>query len=165
MEFVAVIYMLVYAASGVALANLVVPVDRPAKRAALGLAFGLALLMWLPALVSFITGFTPAAQYIALGLDAALLVISVLLYRRRGGLATMCAWRGELRVAATCLPLVLVLWALMLNHVITPASDGSLHSGQSTYGDMCMHLGFISSISVQETFPPEYSIMPGVSVG
>ena len=165
MEFVAVIYMLVYAASGVALANLVVPVDRPAKRAALGLAFGLALLMWLPALVSFVTGFTLAAQYISLGLDAALLVISVLLYRRRGGLATRCAWRGELRVAATCLPVVLVLWALMLNHVITPASDGSLHSGQSTYGDMCMHLGFISSISVQETFPPEYSIMPGVSVG
>lgn len=53
----------------------------------------------------------------------------------------------------------------MLNHVIVPASDGSLHSGQSTYGDMCMHLGIISSISVQQSFPPEYSLLPGTAIG
>lgn len=41
MEFVAVIYMLVYAASGVALANLVVPVDRPASERLWGWPSGL----------------------------------------------------------------------------------------------------------------------------
>lgn len=43
-------------------------------------------------------------------------------------------------------------------------SDGSLHTGQATYGDMNMHIGFITSIAKQHTFPPEYSIYPGIKL-
>lgn len=39
--------------------------------------------------------------------------------------------------------------------------DGSMHTGQSTYGDMNMHFSFITSIANQQTFPPEYSLLPG----
>ena len=140
--------------------------ERPLLRAAAGLAFGLALLMWLPALCAFALGFTLLAQYIALALAAALLALCALLIRRRPSLGVeRFSLKRERRALISCAPLVLLTWVLMLNHVITAASDGSLHSGQSTYGDMCMHLSFITSISVQEFFPPEYSIMSGEALG
>lgn len=49
-------------------------------------------------------------------------------------------------------------------HTILPNIDGSLHTGQATYGDMNMHIGFITSIAKQHIFPPEYSIYPGVKL-
>lgn len=166
MEIVALIYLAVFAASGIAIVRLVLPGDRPLKRAVMGLAAGLALLMWLPALCAFVLGFNLAAQYAALALDAALLA-AALIYGRRGRAEALRRFSllGERRALLTCVPVILLIWVLMLNHVITPASNGALHSGQSTYGDMCMHLGFITSISVQEKFPPDYSIMSGVDVG
>ena len=168
MELVSIVYAAVFALAGLAAARLLLPETRPLKRAAAGLSFGLALLMWLPALAAFCMGFTAAAQLAALAAAAALLFAAALLIRRReAGLPRRerFSLRGEARCLVSCLPLIVLIWALMLNHVITPASDGSLHSGQSTYGDMCMHLGFISSISAQRAFPPEYSILPGVEVG
>ena len=35
------------------------------------------------------------------------------------------------------------------------------YTGQCTFGDMAMHLGFITSIAQQGVFPPDYSILPG----
>ena len=168
MEFVALIYTSIFALAGLALSRLLLPETEAVKRAAMGLAFGLALLIWLPALFSFALGFTLAAQYLALAPAAALLIAAAVLLRRREGAPLRrrrFSLRGSARWMLTCLPLIAIIWVLMLNHVITPASDGSLHSGQSTYGDMCMHLGFITSISVQQKFPPDYSIMSGASVG
>ena len=166
MELVALIYISIFAAAGLALARLVLGGERPLLRITAGLAFGLALLMWLPALCAFALGFTLLAQYIALALAAALLALCALLIRRRPSLGVeRFSLKRERRALISCAPLVLLTWVLMLNHVITAASDGSLHSGQSTYGDMCMHLSFITSISVQEFFPPEYSIMPGEALG
>lgn len=58
-----------------------------------------------------------------------------------------------------------VIFAYCLNtHTILLNSDGSLHTGQATYSDMNMHIGFITSIAKQHTFPPEYSIYPGVKL-
>lgn len=42
--------------------------------------------------------------------------------------------------------------------------DGALYTGQCTYGDMAMHLSFITSIAGQQTFPPEYNLLPGTPV-
>ncbi len=163
MWLVAILYLGIFSAAGVAVARLAVGGAMTLRLFSLGLALGLALLMWLPALLSFLLGFTIAAQYIALALAAVLLIAAVILLRRRRGL--YAHERFNYRALVVCAPLIIIIWVLMLNHVITPASDGSLHSGQSTYGDMCMHLGFITSISVQQTFPPEYSIMAGIDVG
>lgn len=56
--------------------------------------------------------------------------------------------------------LIYFIYCLM-THTIPVSDDGSMHTGQATYGDMNMHLGFITSIAGQESFPPEYSICPG----
>lgn len=161
LELAALLYLLVFAASGVCVSGLVFRGDRPVLRLWLGLVAGLVMLMWFPALFAFISGsFDIWAQLAALVL--ALILGAVCL--RLGGRPRL-SLAGERRFLLSILPLVLIGWVLMLNHVIVPASDGSLHSGQSTYGDMCMHLGIISSISVQQSFPPEYSLLPGTAIG
>lgn len=73
--------------------------------------------------------------------------------------------RDLVPLLVTIVPLVAVGWILHANHTITNASDGSLHVGQCTFGDLCMHLSFITSISVQKTFPPNYSLLPGTPLG
>lgn len=130
----------------------------------MGLSFGLALLMWLPALFAFVMGFTVAAQLLALGLAAAIGVLFAVLGRKRAHTGRF-KLREERAFLLTVLPIIFVGTVLMLNHNIVNASDGSLHVGQCTYGDLCMHLGFITSISVQKTFPPMYSILPDTRLG
>jgi hypothetical protein len=49
----------------------------------------------------------------------------------------------------------------MFNHILMPYSGGAVSSGQSTYGDLQMHLGFVTSIAEQKDFPPEYCFLSG----
>ncbi len=59
------------------------------------------------------------------------------------------------------LPVTLVIWVLMTNHILAPFPDGGVSSGQSTYGDLNMHLSFVTSIAEQGKFPPEYCQLSG----
>jgi hypothetical protein len=59
------------------------------------------------------------------------------------------------------LPITLVICVLMFNHILMPYSGGAVSSGQSTYGDLQMHLGFVTSIAEQKDFPPEYCFLSG----
>ena len=56
LEFAALLYLLVFAASGVCVSGLVFRGDRPVLRLWLGLVAGLVMLMWFPALFAFISG-------------------------------------------------------------------------------------------------------------
>ncbi len=58
------------------------------------------------------------------------------------------------------LPISLVIWVLMTNHILAPV-DGAVASGQCTYGDLQMHLGFVTSIAEQGKFPPQYAFLAG----
>ena len=64
MEFLALLYILVYIISGFLVARRVLP-EGGVGGTALGLAAGLAMLMWLPALFSFVLGFTVLSQLLA----------------------------------------------------------------------------------------------------
>lgn len=63
------------------------------------------------------------------------------------------------------LPVSLIIWVLLFNHILLPAADGSVTTGQSTFGDLRLHMSLITSIAEQKTFPPDYSIMPGHVIG
>ena len=169
MEILSVLYLIVFAFSGVLIAELVFAKDKPLKRAFFGLVFGLAMLLWLPVIYAFIMDFTVTAQLLALFTAAAAGIVCILIKNRK-------VKSGKLKVnrekyenlkpfLLTVIPLALIGIILHCNHTITSASNGSLHVGQCTYGDLCMHLGFISSITVQKTFPPDYSLMPGTALG
>ena len=66
---------------------------------------------------------------------------------------------------ALIIPISLIIWVLMTNHILAPLENGGVSSGQSTYGDLHLHLSFVTSIAEQHAFPPDYSIMPGHIIG
>ena len=72
--------------------------------------------------------------------------------------------RRQLAVmAAVGLPLTALSAYLQYTHCIMPASDGSFWCGQSTYGDLCMHLSFITSLE-NMSFPPTYNLLAGTAL-
>ncbi len=160
-NLLAALYLAAFACCGLLCANALFRKTDPLARLWLGLALGLAMLLWFPALFTFLFGFTLAAQLCALGLALAL-----------GAAAAFFARRGQdYRVKgtalspflATVLPLFLLSAVLLSTHTIV-SRDGALWVGQSTYGDLAMHLGFITSIAEQGTFPPMYSICPDTAL-
>jgi len=165
--------LIVYLLLGLALAWRFLPSFRGPVKCWLGLAFGCALLMWLPCLAAFIWGFTFPAQLAALG--AALAGIAAICaeyaVRCRQDPLDICARlrRTELsradRAGLLASVFITLFCAYLLHtHVLRPGEDGGLWVGQSTYGDLGMHLGFAESLFRQGTFPPEYSIYPGQPV-
>ena len=65
-ELLSVCYVALFAASGIGLSRLLFYREKPLVRIWLGLAFGLAMLMWLPALFSFALEFYLPAQLLGL---------------------------------------------------------------------------------------------------
>lgn len=160
-ELFSIVYLGLFACSGIAAARWLFYRERPLVRIWLGLAFGMAMLIWFPALTSFALGFTMLSQMLGLALCVAVGAVCFLLSRRRS--LTAAPWQDELPALISCGMLFLFCMALLSTHVIAER-DGALYVGQSTYGDLAMHLGFISSIATQGTFPPMYSICPDKAV-
>lgn len=63
--------------------------------------------------------------------------------------------------AAVVVPVALVICILMTNHILAPYEGGGVASGQCTFGDLQMHLGFVTSIAEQGEFPPNYAFLSG----
>ena len=67
------------------------------------------------------------------------------------------------------LPLALVVPLLMLSvylqytHTLREV-DGALHVGQTTYGDLCLHLGIATGLQ-GSAYPPDYTLIPDVLLG
>jgi hypothetical protein len=158
---ISLVYLLLFALSGIGVSNLVFYRERPLVRVWLGLAFGLLMLIWLPALFSFALGFILIAQVLGLTVGCAIGAVCYWYSRRKS--LTFVPWKNELPVLISGGLLFVLCLVLLSSHTIAER-DGALYVGQSTYGDLAMHLGFISSIATQGTFPPMYSICAGVPV-
>lgn len=159
-------YFLLFQLSGVLLIFLLYRQENPLTKLLIGSVTGLIALMWLPALFSFFFGFTLLSH-----LCAALTTLPVFFFAFRRRTVLVKSFRNlsasfkEHRLFFMILFFFLILWGYLLHtHTLLPHADGSIWAGQCTYGDMNMHLGFITGIAVQQTFPPEYSIMPGVKL-
>ena len=158
--------LIVYMLFGLALAWELLPSYRWSVRCWLGLVFGCVALMWLPCLFAFFFGFTERAQDLASTLAAAsAAAMAADRLRRRGwslrGLRLPTLSRSDAAGLLVSALATLLCAYLLHTHVLMPGEDGGLWVGQSTYGDLGMHLGFAESLYVQGTFPPEYSIYPG----
>lgn len=154
---VSVCYLLLFLFVGLLLARRAVPDADSAVLLPLGCGLGVSLLAVLPALFALPLGFTLSAAGLA-GAAAAVL----------GGVLLRCGTR--LRGAAkdpdcgaswACLlPVAAVTLFLLHTHVLHMV-NGTLHTGQSCYGDMPMHLGFIRYIAQSGEFPPRYPLLGG----
>jgi hypothetical protein len=153
---------LVFIAAGQAVSRACFAQEKTLIRLMMGGVFALLLLLWLPALVSFLLGFTLLSQCVALVVCVAIGVAAFLYSRGKDLLRTgLSEERGALLVL---LPLFALGTYLFLTHVLRP-EGGALHSGQSTFGDLPLHLGLATSIAAQGMFPPQYSILPGEAEG
>ena len=64
---------------------------------------------------------------------------------------------------ALVVPLAILGGYLQYTHTLRNV-DGALYVGQSTYGDLCLHLGIATSLR-NAAFPPDYSLLPGALLG
>ena len=154
-------YTFMFLFFGVMSVRFLLPRHRPLNRLWLGLSLGLLEEMWLPAIGAFLFSFDVEAHVFAAGVVFILTVLCWFLRDRR-----MPAEWDEKETAllrqllVIGLPLtILGIW-LQYTHVMRVAADGSWHVGQSTYGDLPMHLSFITGL-VGKKFPADYPFYPG----
>ena len=105
------------------------------------------------------------SHVLAFLLMAAITLLVSIFVKRKGSFAFV---RPKLNVQNIVIGVLFVVifayYAITLSGHTIPIIDGEVHTGQCTYGDMNMHLGFITSIANQGTFPTEYSILPGTQL-
>lgn len=158
-------YFLIYQIMGLWMAARLFYKEELIKRILLGSVIGSVLLMWFPVITSFLFDFNATSHYAAVGMAVLLFVLTLFLTRKNPKPEKehifSAAWTKEHVYLLVIVPVVIFYGLLLKSHSIPYAQTGSIHTGQATYGDMNMHLGFITSIANQGTFPPEYSILPG----
>ena len=128
----------------------------------LGLCAGLVMMMWLPALFAFALRFDRAAQLLGLAVAASIAGTCAFIGRNRPRsrrFTDMPLWLP----LALVIPLTILGGYLQYTHILRNV-DGALHVGQSTYGDLCLHLGIATSLR-GAAFPPDYSLLPGTLLG
>lgn len=156
------LYFLYFQLAGILLAVFALPKEKAASKLIAGSALGSLLMQWLCVLAAFVFDFTAVAHMAAAA--AVLPVFVAAVYYRLQIKEQMKNFAVQIKNSkgfAALFMAVFVLWCVLLNsHIIPVAADGAVHTGQCTYGDMNMHLGFITSIANQSEFPPLYSIFP-----
>lgn len=130
----------------------------------LGLCGGLLLLMWLPSLFAFLMRFTAGAHWCALGTALIGAGLTFLLPKKEEARAADAHEPPVWAVLAVVLPLTAVMTYMQYTHIIRPDVSGALMTGQSTYGDLNLHLGIATGL-VNAEYPPEYTILPGTLLG
>lgn len=170
------VLLTVYLVLGVMMAAYLMPEKRPAVRIWAGGVLGIVSLMWSNVPFSFIFGFGVASHLCGLALT---FVIAFALYFYRAKADKLSLNPASEKIAVrlfgdfskgftrsdglmmlVILPFMIYGVTVILNHSFYNV-DGNLYTGQCTYGDMNFHLGIITSIKEQGTFPPDYSICPG----
>ena len=154
------VWFLFFQAFGQLLARRVFRSLKGFERLLLGSVCGSLAAIWLPIPFSFVWGFTVLSHLFAI---AAALIAAILLVVFDP--APPCGdkrdtWRDHLPFLLLLIPFMALCVALLISHTLQDRG-GALYTGQFGWGDMPMHLGFITSIAVQGAFPPEYSILPG----
>ena len=159
-------YFLSFQILGILLALYLFQKEKLCLTILLGSMLGSFALHWLPTLYAFFFNFTVKAHAFAF-LTFVALVWGVSVWGKSRSLLNgrkihfpvkTVFWENP--ALFLLIPLLVFVYIVLLRCTI-PYIDGAMHSGQSTYGDMNMHLGFITSIANQKVFPPDYSILPG----
>jgi len=156
-----ILWFFLWQITGVCLALRLFPSIDALGRLTIGSVCGSVLAIWMPIPFSFFFGFSYLPHLIAALIAAALLVFLL-----RGHVRF--EWEGltadlkkhRLFLLTLLLPFMALCICLLLTHTLRRIG-GALYTGQCTFGDMAMHLGFITSIAQQGQFPPDYSILPG----
>ena len=138
-------------------------------RALCGSVLGSVLLAWVPALFAFFFDFSIISHICSILLCYTVVLTLFWLRLPHADLAfsSVRKIKYSIKKHRTFLAIsgfTFILFCVMLSTHSFPMLEDGMHTGQCTYGDMNMHLGFITSIARQQTFPPYYSIAPGTKL-
>ena len=161
---IATLYLAVYMFCGLAIIRFLLPRQSVLTRVWLGASLGLLLMMWLPALLAFAVKFSVAGHLLAL-IPLAGMTAGTYFLRDKSPVRGWDADESRLaiRMAIVVLPLTVLSAWLQYTHNVRIMEDGSWWVGQATYGDLAMHMSFVTSIK-NSAFPPDYSIFPGMQL-
>ncbi len=156
-----ILYFALYLLCGLCIVRWLLPRHTVLTRVWLGSALGLLLMMWLPALMAFFFRFSVKGHLLAL-LPLALLTGGAYLLRSKQPARGWDVPEARLgwQMLAVVVPLTALSAWLQYTHCVRVGSDGSWWVGQSTYGDLAMHMSFVTSLK-DAAFPPEYALFPG----
>ena len=162
------VLLAVFLASGCTLMDALLRRQGRMTRLWLGLSCGFAMMMWFPSLFAFALDFTWVAQALGAGVAVGLGAFAQVKARFRRDSDLQEAPRSDREppvwlVLALVVPFTLLMGYLQYTHTLRPV-DGSLHVGQSTYGDLNLHLGIATGLK-NASYPPEYTILPGTLLG
>ena len=156
-----ILWLVLYLVSGNLIIYCLLPQKRPVIRYWLGTALGVLLMMWLPALCAFALRFSAAAHWLSLVPLVILLGLSYVFRDKLPAKAYTSDDKTSIQLLLfLALPLTVLSFFLIWTHDLRPAEDGSLYTGQASYGDLSLHLSIITSLR-NAAFPPDYAIMPG----
>ena len=160
-NLIGILYFALYLAAGIFIANRIFIKERQLIRLWIGIVAGCVLLMWLPALTSFVFGFTILSHIAAAVLLVAAYYITVVKTKKNKIPLITFKWNKDITfIFLLLMPLMVFFTLTLYNHTILPNSAGGFVAGQSTYGDMNLHLSFITSPVADGKFPPHYNIIP-----
>ncbi len=157
----ALLFFGLFQACGILAARAALSGESAGIRLLVGSVWGSAMLQWFPVLFAFFLGFTLPAQWAGLGLALACGGLALAAARRRGAPRLSQGFSAFSR--RRFLWAVLGVW-LFFCYLVWHSfrwEGGAVYSSQATYGDMSMHLSFITSLANQGDFPPDYSLLPG----
>ncbi len=154
-------YLMLYLSLGVLTVRFLLPRHKPLNRIWLGLSLGVVEEMWFPALSAFFLGFTAAAHAAAAGMLLLVTLGCWLLRDRRDPAPWDEKEKKALRqMLPVLIPLTILSGFLQYTHTMRVDASGAWHVGQSTYGDLPMHLSFITNLA-GKAFPADYPFYPG----
>ena len=160
----AILFTLLFVFAGCAIVQFMLPRKNPIVRLWLGASLGMLLLMVLPAACAHLLTFSVKAHYAAAAVLMALVGVAYVLRDKRDA-AKMTA-QDERFLGALLLvviPLTALSGYLQVTHMVQKMPDGSYWCGQSTYGDLCMHMAFATSMR-DMAFPPTYNLLHGTAL-
>ncbi len=160
----ALAYTFMYLYFGVTVIRFLLPRHRPLNRIWLGLSLGLLAEMWLPAIGAFFFSFGAEAHVFGAGVLFILTVACWFLRDRRDPAGWDEKEDALLRqMLIFCIPLTLLAIWLQYSHVMRVDTEGNWCVGQSTYGDLPMHMSFVTGL-VGKKFPADYPFYPGTQL-
>lgn len=158
-NFIAAIFFLLFQLGGILIALHILQNESICFKILVGSVMGNFALHWLPCILAIVFGFNIASNLfgLAIFLFLCLLICNTIPYDKS-------IWRMEhTKIWIFIIPIFIIFLYILHTHTLL-IKQGAMYTGQSTFGDMNLHLGIITSIAVQGTFPPEYSIYPGAKL-
>ncbi len=153
------LYLLAYQVLGLLIAFRIIRSAKTVLKVLVGSVLGSIGLCWCPVLLSFMFDFTVVSHVSGLLLFAFITLLIYMIVRKEKGSKIADSIKNY-PVLFVAVPLFIFFCMMLWNHTLILNDDGGYSTGQCGYGDMNMHLGFITSVANQHTFPPHYSIFP-----